>query len=38
MFRFFGHKARGILAPRPGMEPALPALEGLVLTTAIGME
>ena len=27
MFWFFGHKTCGILAPRPGMEPALPALE-----------
>ena len=29
---FFGHKAYGILAPRPGMEPLFPALEGEVLT------
>ena len=28
-----GHKAYGILVPRPGIEPALPALEGKVLTT-----
>ena len=28
-----GCKARGILAPRPGIEPAPPALEGEVLTT-----
>ena len=24
---FFGHKARGILAPQPGIEPAPPALQ-----------
>ena len=28
---FFGRKARGILAPRPGIEPAPPSLEGEVL-------
>ena len=28
MFCFFGHKARGILAPHPGIEPTPPALEG----------
>ena len=33
MFWCFGRQACGILAPRPGMEPALPALEGEVLTT-----
>ena len=33
MFWFFGHEACGILAPRPGIEPASPALEGEVLTT-----
>ena len=33
MFWFFGHEACGILAPRPGIEPAPPALEGKVLTT-----
>ena len=33
MFWFFGRKACGILAPRPGIEPAPPALEGKVLTT-----
>ena len=33
MFWFFDHKACGILAPWPGIEPALPALEGEVLTT-----
>ena len=32
MFFFFGHEASGILAPRPGMEPTCPALEGGVLT------
>ena len=31
---FFGYKACGILAPRPGVEPAPLALEGKVLTTA----
>ena len=33
MFWFFGHEACAILAPRPGIEPAPPALEGEVLTT-----
>ena len=33
MFSFFGHKARGILAPQPRTEPAPPALESEVLTT-----
>ena len=33
MFWFFGHKTRGILVLRPGIEPAPPALEGQVLTT-----
>ena len=33
MIWFFGHEACGILAPRPGIEPAPPALEGEVLTT-----
>ena len=32
---FFGRKACGILAPRPGIEPVLPALEGKVLTTGL---
>ena len=32
MFWFFDHEACGILAPWPGIEPALPALEGVVLT------
>ena len=31
---FFGREACGILAPRPGIEPALPALEGEVPATA----
>ena len=35
MFWFFGRKACGILAPRPGIEPAPPALEGEVLTTGL---
>ena len=30
MFWFFGHKACGILAPQPGIEPPRPALEGEV--------
>ena len=29
----FGHKAGGVSAPQPGIEPAPPALEGEVLTT-----
>ena len=33
MFWFFGREACGILAPWPGTEPTLPALEGKVLTT-----
>ena len=33
MFWFFGHEACGIFAPQPGIEPALIALEGKVLTT-----
>ena len=32
MFWFFGPEALGILAPQPGIEPALPASEGEVLT------
>ena len=32
MFWLFGCKACGILAPRPGMEPASPTPEGEVLT------
>ena len=35
MFWFFGPKACGILAPRLGMKPTLPALEGEVLTTGL---
>ena len=31
MFCFFGHEARGILAPQPGMEPAPPTWEGEAL-------
>ena len=30
---FLAHKACGILAPRPGIEPTAPALEGEVFTT-----
>ena len=33
MFHFFGHEASEILAPRPGIEPTPPALEGQVLIT-----
>ena len=33
MFWFFGCEAYGILAPRPGIEPSPPVLEGEVLTT-----
>ena len=33
MFWFFGHKACGILDPRPGIQPTPPALEGKVSTT-----
>ena len=33
MFWCFGHKACGILAPQPGIEPTPPALEGEVPTT-----
>ena len=33
MFWIFGHEACGILAPRPGIEPTPPVLEGKVLTT-----
>ena len=36
MFCFvFGHETCGILAPRLGIEPALPALEGEVLTIGL---
>ena len=35
MFLVFGHKACGILAPRPGIEPTPPALDGEVLTTGL---
>ena len=35
MFWFFGQEACGILAPQPGIEPAPPALEGIVLTTGL---
>ena len=33
MLWFVAHEAYGILAPRPGIEPSLPTLEGKVLTT-----
>ena len=32
-FSFFDHKAHGILAPQPGIEPTPLALEGKILTT-----
>ena len=35
MFWFFGWEACGILAPRPGIQPAGSALEGGVLTTRL---
>ena len=35
MFWFFCLKTCEILAPRPGIEPAPPALEGEVLTTGL---
>ena len=35
MFWFFSHKAYGILAPWPGIEPEPLALEGKVLTTGL---
>ena len=35
MFWLFGQEACGILATPPGTEPALPALEGEVLTTKL---
>ena len=35
MFCFFGHEARGILAPQPGIKLAPPVLEGEVLTTGL---
>ena len=35
MFWFFGQEAQGILDPHPGVEPALPALKGEVLTTGL---
>ena len=34
-FVFFGPEAYGILAPKPGIEPAPSALEGEVLTTRL---
>ena len=33
MFWFFGLEACGIEAPRPGIKPVLPALDGKILTT-----
>lgn len=35
LFLFFGHEACGILAPQPGTEPVLLALEGKVLITRL---
>ena len=34
-FWFFGPKSCGISAPRPGIEPSPPALEGEILTTGL---
>ena len=33
MWQFFGCQVCGILVPQPGIKPALPVLEGEVLTT-----
>ena len=33
VFFFFGHEACGILAPRQGIKPTTPVLEGKILTT-----
>ena len=33
LFWFFGHKAQGILAPWPGIEPAPPAWDRIPLDT-----
>ena len=35
MFCFFGHEACVILAPPPGIDPSLSALEGEVLTIGL---
>ena len=35
MLWFFGLEASGISAPRPGIEPAPPALKGKILTTGL---
>ena len=35
MFLFFGPKIRGILAPRPEVEPTSPVVEGELLTTGL---
>ena len=35
VFFFFGCEACGILDPQPGIESALPVLEGKVLTTGL---
>ena len=35
LFQFFGHKSCEILAHQPGIEPAPPELEGLILTTGL---
>ena len=35
MWFFFGREVCGILAPQPGMEPVLSALEGNVLTSGL---
>ena len=38
VFWALGHKAYGILPPRPGIKPTPPALEGKVLTTRLTRE
>ena len=35
VFGFFGHKARGILTPQPGIKPAPAALEGEISATGL---
>ena len=35
MFWFFGHEVCQILAPQPGIEPALPALDSEISTTGL---
>ena len=35
MFWFFGHEVCPILAPQPGIDPALPALDSEILMTGL---